>query len=449
VSARAPLAERLHLFVDELRARGLPISMVERVDAMRAAELADLADRHALHTNLGATLVKNGEHLEVFDEVFDIFFRMSAPGLADADADDAGAAGDTARLTRPATGPHAEPLDLEDAVRRVLSDGAPALARQVAEHAVARFGRFEPGRPAGGVMYERWTLEGLGLDDRPPGTDKNVDLIRREVASVIRELLVADRGAAAVARTLRTPLTADLDVSMASPAQLAEIERTMLPLQRKLATNLMRRRRRATGTLDVRATLRRSMATGGVPVRLVAKPPRPTKPQLYVLADMSGSVASFAAFSICLMAAMGEAFSRLRTFGFVQDAVEVTELLTTADSTAAAAHAVRAAIARSSLGNYTDYGRSLVRFHDAVHGELGHRSTVLILGDARGNNLPARTSALAAIAERAGSVYWLNPEPSTMWGTGDSLVRVYAPFCSDVINCRSVNDLRRFVESLA
>jgi uncharacterized protein with von Willebrand factor type A (vWA) domain len=110
---------------------------------------------------------------------------------------------------------------------------------------------------------------------------------------------------------------------------------------------------------------------------------------------------------------------------------------------------VRAEVARSSLGNYTDYGRSLVRFHDAVRGELGHRSTVLVLGDVRGNNLPPRTSALAAIVERAGSVYWLNPEPSMMWGTGDSLVRVYAPHCTDVISCRSVNDLKRFIEDRA
>jgi uncharacterized protein with von Willebrand factor type A (vWA) domain len=86
----------------------------------------------------------------------------------------------------------------------------------------------------------------------------------------------------------------------------------------------------------------------------------------------------------------------------------------TSESSVAAADSVRAAVARSSLRNYTDYGRSLVRFHDAVHSELGHRSTVLVLGDAQGNNLAAGTWALAAIARRAGSVYWLNPERSTM-----------------------------------
>jgi uncharacterized protein with von Willebrand factor type A (vWA) domain len=440
VSSRTALTERLHLFVDELRARGLPISMVERVDAMRAAELADLADRHALHTNLGATLVKNPEHLGVFDEVYDIFFRMSSP-VRD---EPRHAAAQTA-----ASGAMTRTLDLDDALRTVLQDGSPALARQVAEQAVARYARFEPGRPAGGVMYEKWTLEGLGLGYGAVQPGTNADLVRRQIVTVIRELLVADRGAAAVARTLRTPLTADVDVSMASPAELAEIERTMRPLQRKLATTLMRRRRRNSGPLDVRATLRRSMATGGVPVTLVARPPRPTKPQLYVLADMSGSVANFAAFSISLMAAMGDAFSRLRTFAFVQDAVEVTDLLTGAANPSAAARAVRARVARNSLGNYTDYGRSLVRFHDTVHGELGHRSTVLILGDARGNNLPARASALAAIAQRSGAVYWLNPEPSTMWNTGDSLVRVYAPFCTEVLTCRSVNDLKRFIEDLA
>jgi uncharacterized protein with von Willebrand factor type A (vWA) domain len=144
VTARAPRVERLHLFVDELRARGSPISMVERVDAMRAAELADLADladRHALHTNLGATLVKNGEHLSVFDEVFDIFFRMSVPLVPATTSAPAAASG----------GPQStECFNLARAMREVLQDGSVPLARQVVEQAVARYARFEPGRPAGG-----------------------------------------------------------------------------------------------------------------------------------------------------------------------------------------------------------------------------------------------------------------------------------------------------------
>lgn len=463
---RLALEERLHQFVDELRARGLPVSMVERVDAMRAVAGTDLSHRSRLHTELGATLVKNADHLAVFDEVFHLFFRSTATDRRAADA-----------TTRPGAPDQPVPLDLDRALRTVLHSGSEALARLVAEQAVTQFARFETGRRVAGVMYEEWTLRGLkfaetveqlaaestgagegsgpgsgGADGRgagnAPGLRDHAEALRRQVVEVIRERMIADRGAADVARTLRTPLAADVDLTMANAAQLAEIETSMPALQRKLATTLLRRRRRARGALDVRATLRRAMATGGVPVTLVERPPRPTKPQLFVLADMSGSVAAFAAFSIGLMSAMAPLFSGLRTFAFVRDAVEVTDVVRQARTSRDATQAVRATIERTSLGTSTDYGRSLTMFRDAVLPSLGHRSTVLVLGDARGNYAPARAPALADLARRAGSVYWLNPEPVSLWGSGDSLAHVYAPHCTDMVSCRTVADLRRFVERL-
>lgn len=458
---RLPLEDRLHQFVDELRTRGLPVSMVERVDAMRAVATTDLAHRTRLHTELGATLVKNTEHLAVFDEVFDLFFRAGSAPTPPGDAVD---------------------LDLDDALRSVLRDGSATLARAVAERAVTRFADFEPGRRVAGVLYQQQTLRGLRLTEavaratagnpggdggsgdgadgadgahgtHGPGRDaravrEHAELLRRQVGVVIRERMIADRGPADVARVLRTPLLADVDLTAASAAQLAQIERMMPVLQRKLATSLLRRRRRARGQLDVRATLRRAMATGGIPLTLVERPARPTRPRLVVLADMSGSVSSFAAFSISLMAAMAPLFSGLRTFAFVRDVVDVTDVVRGAGSATEAARAVDDALTRSSLGSSTDYGRALTGFRDAVSDSLGHRTTVVVLGDARGNHQADRADVLADLARRAGALYWLNPEPVRLWGTGDSLAWTYAPHCTEMVPCRTVSDLRRFVERL-
>ena len=101
------------------------------------------------------------------------------------------------------------------------------------------------------------------------------------------------------------------------------------------------------------------------------------------------------------------------------------------------------------LGSSTDYGRSLLQFWNAVAPQLGHRSTVLVFGDGRGNYRPAEEATLAKIARRAGALYWLNPEPPGQWGTGDSLMRTYRDFCTEAVTCRTLNDLRRFVEHLA
>jgi len=466
-TAISPL-ERIHRFADELRARGMPVSMVERLDGMRAARVAELDRADGLRTALRATLVKSADHLAVFEEVFDLYF------------DPAGA-----RRVPQAGSPDGRPrLDLEHAVRSVLRDGSEELARQAAEQAVEEYVRFEPGRPVAGVFYERSALAGLrldelvaqrlaeaaaaiagsggpagsgGLDD--PGqhlrfavqrtqTTARAEFLRGEVRKAIRDLLVADRGAEAVARTLRQPLTADIDISRASREQLAEVLRVMIPIQRKLATTVMRKRRSRTDLIDVRATLRASMSTGGVPVKVVHRKPRPTKPHLYVLADMSGSVATFAAFTVTLVSAMSQLFSRLRTFAFIQNATDVTDVFRQVSGPENAIAAMRGHVTAGELGGYTDYGRALRQFHATVGQELEHRSTVLIFGDARGNYLPAEEATLAKIARRAGSVYWLNPEPRALWDTGDSVMRAYEPHCTAAVTCQTLNDLRGFIEQL-
>ena len=454
--------ERIHRFTDELRARGVPVSMVERLDGMRAARVAELDRADGLRTALRATLVKSADHLAAFEEVFDLYFEPTGSRRA--------------ALADPAD---AKPrLDLEHAVRSVLRDGSEELARRVAEQAVEEYVRFEPGRPVAGVFYERSALAGLQLDELvmqmlaetaaasggsgglgDPGqqlrfevqrtqTTIRAELLRGQVRQAIRGLLVDDRGADAVAKTLRQPLTADVDISRASREQLAEIQRVLTPIQHKLATTVMRKRRSRVDLVDVRATLRASMATGGVPVKVVHRKPRPTKPHLYVLADVSGSVATFAAFTVTLVSAMSQLFSRLRTFAFIENAAEVTDALRQVHGPGHAIAAMRDYVAAGELGSHTDYGRALRQFHATVGQELEHRATVLIFGDARGNYLPAEEATLAKIARRAGSVYWLNPEPRALWDTGDSMMRAYEPHCAAAVTCQTLNDLRRFIEQL-
>jgi uncharacterized protein with von Willebrand factor type A (vWA) domain len=448
--------ERIHRFVDELRDRGVPVSMVERLDGMRAARIAELGRPDGLRTVLRATLVKSADHLAVFEEVFDLYFDPGAARTSVASA------------ARPR-------LDLEHAVGDVLRNGSEELARQVAEQAVADFVPFEAGRPVAGVFYEQAALAGLRLDELlaaqlaeaagagagsgDPGQNlrfelrrtqatTRAELLRGQVRRAIRELLVADRGADAVARTLRQPLTADLDISRASREQLAEVQRVLIPVQHKLATTVRRKRRSHTDLIDVRATLRASMSTGGVPVKVVHRKPRPTKPHLYVLADVSGSVATFAAFTISLVSAMSQLFSRLRTFAFIQQAAEITESFRQVRGPENAIAAMREYVTAGELGGYTDYGRALRQFHATVGQELEHRATVLIFGDARGNYLPAEEATLAKIARRAGSVYWLNPERRGLWNTGDSMMRAYEPHCTAAVTCQTLNDLRGFIEQL-
>src|SRR5215471_4171900 len=79
----ASMLDVLQGFVHELRAAGLPVSMTENLDAMRAIEQIDIAEREVLRAVLGATLVKQQRHRGAFDTVFDVYFSLLSPAVDD------------------------------------------------------------------------------------------------------------------------------------------------------------------------------------------------------------------------------------------------------------------------------------------------------------------------------------------------------------------------------
>jgi uncharacterized protein with von Willebrand factor type A (vWA) domain len=65
-------------FVEELRAVGVPVSMVETLDAAEALRHIDLSNPDALRAGLAATMVKNERHYVAFETAFDVFFGLKA-----------------------------------------------------------------------------------------------------------------------------------------------------------------------------------------------------------------------------------------------------------------------------------------------------------------------------------------------------------------------------------
>jgi uncharacterized protein with von Willebrand factor type A (vWA) domain len=467
VSERTALADRIDALALELRSRGVPVATTERIDALAAAAATPLHRPGALYAALSATLIKSPDHIDVFDQLFQLYFAAPC-GAQD------GATIASARTGLSESPSQAITLDLDQGIRAVLRADRPLLAQMIAEEAVTRFARFEPGLPVAGVQYADRTVVGLGLAqavrevrevrDELPGApanaperlrltlsrqqvDDRAEDVQARIQSVIRTLMVADRGARSVAETLRTPLPLDVPLAMATRAQLLDIEAVLRPLEQKLAGALMRRRRRA-GPVDVRATIRSSMTTGGVPFTVIHRKAAAMKPTLFVLADMSGSVATFGAFTITLMHSLRRLHSRLRTFAFVENAVEVSELLTRSAAPSAAIDSLNTLEGLYFYDGHTDYGRALGQFEDQIGPQLDHRSIVLIFGDARSNYRVSGESRLASLARRSGSLFWLNPEPRSLWGSGDSIMDRYAPYCTRAVPCRTLDDLRRFIEEM-
>ena len=480
----SPLLDLLGGFMGELRAAGLPVSLTENLDAMEAVRHIPLEDRDAFKYALAATLVKNNAHWRAFETVFEVYFSIRGKEYAlgpDAGDDDLPEDDDEASMqgqdgnagSGGGAGDSLSPEELQQMLFQALLQGDEALLRALARQAVKRFAGMEPGRPVGGTYYLYRTLRNLDLDDtleelmqraRDDAPDaltpleerlerdeyeSRIDRLKKEVEAEIRRRLVADRGVEAMSRTLRKPLPEDIDFMHASREELVSLRKAIYPLTRKLAVRLARKRRHGRkGPLDFRATVRTSLSYGGVPVEPKFRYPRPSKPEIFVIADISGSVASFARFTLHLVYAIAGQFSKVRSFVFIDGLDEVTRFFEGVDDIGEAVHRVNTEADVVWVDGHSDYGHAFEVFWSTYGREIGPKTTVMILGDARNNYHASQAWVVKEIRKKARHVFWLNPEPGSYWDTGDSIVGEYGVHCDGVFECRNMRQLERFVDNL-
>jgi uncharacterized protein with von Willebrand factor type A (vWA) domain len=468
-------------FIVELRNAGLPVSLTENLDAMEAIKHIPLEDRDAFKYALAATLVKNNGHWKTFETVFEVYFSMRGPHykIADLDADDEKLSEMIAEMMgqqQQAGGglDGMTPEELAEMLYKALQNADEGMMRAIARQAVQRFSGMEPGRPVGGTYYLYRTLRNLDLDGvleklltqaqneadggmtdleerltRDEYEDR-IDKLKKEIEAEIRRRLVADRGAEAMAKTLRKPLPEEVDFMHASREELSMLRRAIYPLTRKLAVRLARKRRHGRkGPLDFRNTVRHSLSYGGVPAEPKFKYPRPAKPEIVVIADISGSVAAFARFTLQFVYAISSQFSKVRSFVFIDGIDEVTSYFEGVEDVMDAVHRINTEADVIWVDGHSDYGHAFETFWNKWGKEITKKSSVIFLGDARNNYHASQAWVIKEIEQRARHVYWLNPEPKAYWDTGDSIVSEYGAHCDGVFECRNLKQLEKFVEQLA
>lgn len=445
----ADVAERLTGLVGALRAHGVRIGTGETVDAARAVAVLGFADRELLREGLAATLLHGTGQRPVFDPVFDLYFPrgVGAPGTQPAERD-----------------------ELRDRLAAALAANDQALLARLAAEAVDGFGGYgsSPGsdgwssyqtldriRPQTLLARVRTSLrEGTadtGFADRLLDDEirRRIEEFRRLVGTEARRRVAERRGRDEIARRAVAPTADRVDFLLAGRTQLAELRRTVQPLARKLATRLAARRRRAArGSIDLRRTVRASLSTGGVPMRPVLRRRRPARPELVLLCDVSGSVAGFSDFTMLLVQALHDQFSKVRVFAFVNRVDEVTGLLVHGASDAEGLGArIRAEATLTGWHGSSDYGVALGEFTQRYADAIGPRTTVFVLGDARTNMSDPNLPAVRHLTERARRVYWLNPEGRSQWGTGDSAAPAYAELV-EMCECRNALQLGALITRL-
>src|SRR4051795_8424860 len=434
---------RLLEFAEELRSEGVAIGTSELLDAFQALAEVSWTEQEDFREALAATLAKSQEDRRVFELIFDRFFFRAV----EREAVQRGL-----REERFEGGERMDIDELRERIRDAIREGTDGEMRDMARLAIAAFGRQGEGSGVIGVDVQR-IRRTLGLRAETGRELPDPDTVPQERLREFERHLRRELERALIERTQSLPPAKPLqEFDRALPSNplqdLAAVHRVVAQLKRRLATqgHELRGRRRSQ-VVDVRRTMRASLETGGVPLRLKYRPRRPRRPELYVLCDVSTSVTSASVFFLSVLHALHDSFRPLGWFVLVARISEVPAVFERERSFKAVSDAISRDAGVADVSGYTDYGRVWREFLVKVEDDLHPRATVIVLGDARTNGRDPAAEVFAQVAARAGRTFWLNPEPRLYWNFGDSVIAAYERFC-EAYECWTTRQLEDFVKAL-
>jgi uncharacterized protein len=448
------MKENLHRFFRAARGAGVRVSPTESIDAMRAVAEVGLSDRGILRDTFLLTLAKSEDEKKALGDCFDLFF--AAPELSQpspANDESKAAAQDNAPGIQSSGGEPAE--NLGPLAEMLLSQDRAEIAAAVANaSSAASLSDIRYFTQRG--LFSTRILDAMGIarlrEDLDELTASNPALAERLQAATealrenVREavsqaLLLYGREEA---ENLRNEILRNAPLSRIEPRQIEQMRALIRQIARRLRERYSKpRKRQRRGHLDVRRTLRRNAAWGGVPFLTAWKRKHRDKPKIVALCDVSGSVARVSDFFLLLIHSLHEVVSDVRSFAFSGHLIEVSEIL----ESKTAEEAMAEIMSKVGFGS-SDYGGSFADFERQWMESVTPQTTVIVLGDARSNNLDPGADIVRRISERSKRLVWLNPEGRMTWGWGDSEMPRYQTFCSVVRQCATVQQLERAVSDI-
>ena len=434
-------------FIASLRNSGVRVSMSETLDAAATVKTVGYDDRQILKDSLSASLAKSYREKRIFDDCFDRFFSAeSIRGFSSIFPMDRSAVPDVSPLT----------AMILSGDRSGLSVSMSRAARRVDISAISFFTQKS--------MYIQRILQEMGLE----GLKQDIHRMSEQEGSWSKpslEALQAGRErlfeevrdfvekqyrlfASSVPEQIMESYLRRVRLSNLEQRDFERMRRIIQKMVQRLNDRYARRRKRANrGALDLKATLRRNLAYQGLIFDPCWKGKKLDRPEFLVLCDVSRSVQAFSRFMLLFLYSLHEELARIRSFIFCTNLVEVSHVFEECGVEEALAKLKSGVGLDLTLGR-TDYGQSFQDFKEETLDRVTNKTTVIILGDARNNYGEPRTDILKRVHELSKRVLWLNPEPPVYWGTGDSEMKRYSPYCFLVQQCSTVTHLERVVDFL-
>jgi uncharacterized protein with von Willebrand factor type A (vWA) domain len=455
------MRENLHRFFRAARGAGVRLSPAESIDAMRAVAKVGFSDRTILRDTFLLTLAKTRDEKKALGDCFDLFFDQPEPSQAapdDGETDDSENSGSETPESGSDSGPSGggdAAQDLGALAQMLLLQDRNEIATAIANASSAASLSDIRYFTQRGIFSGR-ILEAMGIarlrDDLDTLTATNPAMAERLAAALgaLRET-VRDTVSQALllygreeAENLRNAILRNAPLSRIEPRQVEQMRRLIRQIARRLRERYSKpRKRQRRGHLDVRRTLRRNAAWGSVPFLTAWKRKHRDKPKIVAICDVSGSVARVSDFFLLLIHSLHEVVSDVRSFAFSGHLIEVSDILEAKSPEEAMAEIM----SKAGFGS-SDYGNSFADFEKQWMSAVTPQTTVIVLGDARSNNLDPRADILRRIGERSKRLVWLNPEGRMAWGWGDSEMPRYSTFCTVVRQCATAQQLERAVSDI-
>jgi uncharacterized protein with von Willebrand factor type A (vWA) domain len=454
------MRENLHRFFRAARGAGVRLSPAESIDAMRAVAKVGFSDRTILRDTFLLTLAKSQDEKKALGDCFDLFFDQPEPAQAapdDSDADDSESGSETTESSpdNGAGGGGDSAQDLGPLAQMLLSQDRNEIAAAIANASSAASLSDIRYFTQRGIFSGR-ILDAMGIqrlrDELDNLTATNPAMAERLAAALgaLRET-VRDTVSQALllygreeAENLRNEILRNAPLSRIEPRQIEQMRHLIRQIARRLRERYSKpRKRQRRGHLDVRRTLRRNAAWGSVPFLTAWKRKHRDKPKIVAICDVSGSVARVSDFFLLLIHSLHEVVSDVRSFAFSGHLIEVSDILEAKSPEEAMAEIM----SKAGFGS-SDYGNSFADFEKQWMSAVTPQTTVIVLGDARSNNLDPRADILRRIGERSKRLVWLNPEGRMAWGWGDSEMPRYSTFCTVVRQCATAQQLERAVSDI-
>ncbi len=455
----------LENFFRALRAADIRVSPAEGIDAHRTVDLVGYGDRRLFKDALCVALAKTPDEVASFEDCFEMFFAREE-FADDGDGDD-GDGEDSRQRPEGADGDEnfADQLANVPLAEMVLDGEGGELAAAM-EQSANRVGATEIQFFSQRGYFARRILDDMGLRD----LEKLIAQLRRsgegddddggDAADLAQRLeqgrrYLLDESRQYVERqyelyarsngeALREEFLMETRMSNLEQRDFVRMHKIVRRMAKRLATRYSRRRKHTRrGQLDVRRTLRRNMPHDGILFEVLWKQIKIERPKIVVICDVSRSVAAAARFLLLFLYSLNEVIAQLQAFAFSDRLVDVGDILEGNDVETAIPEIMAKIGFRS-----TDYGQALDDYEENFMDELDRHTTVIILGDGRSNFTDPRIDIMRRLHDRSRAIIWLNPEPETFWGTGDSEMPRYRPFCHVAKTCSTVMHLERVIDDI-